>query len=91
MNALRTIFGGNSDRLTKEENHDARKYHWEFVRLTHRIGNGNDLKQMSNVIQERYGVRLHQANAFEGEYRRPSGKCIGNTVTDSSPQMYIPN
>ena len=43
MNNLRWI--GNSDKLTKYENHDASEHHREFVRLAHGIGDGDDLYQ----------------------------------------------
>ena len=34
----------NSNELTKEEDHDSREYHGEFVRFTHGVGDRNDLQ-----------------------------------------------
>ena len=72
----------NSDKLTKDENHDSSKHHREFVRLTHGIGDGNDLSKNSDVIRRSYGVSPYQTDAFEGEYCSSVGKMYGITTLD---------
>ncbi|SRR6266702_117457 len=78
----------DSDKLTKEEDHDPGEHHREFVRLTHGIGDGNDLWQTSNVIRRIYGIRPYQTYAFEGEYRSSVGQMHGNMTPDHGKGAY---